>query len=68
MTLIALKDFTPDCSRHLKVGDRFEMSVASGNFLIATGRAKLADDETVEVTEEPKKKGRYARRDMRAAS
>lgn len=68
MKLIALKEHTPDGSRHLKVGEEFEISVSSANFLIATGRAKLADDETVEATEEPKKKGRYNRRDVRAAS
>lgn len=68
MKLIALKDHTPDGVRHLKVGEKFDISVSAGNFLIATGRARPDDEEIVESTDEPQKKGRYNRRDMRAAS
>lgn len=59
MKLISLQDQTIDGTRHLKVGEKFEMSDASGRFLIATKRAKIDN------TEEPKK-GKYNRRDMRA--
>jgi hypothetical protein len=60
MELIALKEFSPDGVLKLKVNDKFEMSEASGRFLIATKHAKLAEPA------ESEKQKRYNRRDLRA--
>lgn len=79
MELIALQEFSPDCSLKLKVGDRFEMSASSARLLIAMKKARPVNAtvgvdsdgrefiQTQKFTPEnlePKRK--YKRRDMEA--
>lgn len=59
--LIAEKDFSPDGSRKLKIGEEFEMSDSAARLLVATRRAKYKEPIT-----EPLKPNRYKRKDMRA--
>lgn len=61
MELIALTNFSPDCSRKLKKNERFEISASSARLLIAMKKARLPD---VATDSDPKRK--YKRRDMQA--
>lgn len=61
MKLISLQDFNLDGSKKLKVGEVFEMSWASAQFLIATKRARAADDQPERDKPKP-----HTRKDVRA--